>query len=360
MRNDCSTSGLWVFWPDYSRDNPFQRMVYGAFPPGWTIRSAGLEVAMAAVAEGQRPVVFHLHWEDVIYREAPNAAAAASLVDDYLTRLDAFFAAGGHFVWTVHNQAPHEVRYLEVDGKLRTALAARAHPAHMHSLIAAACMAPSLGISASRVLVTPLGGFTGYYPDDITRKQARRYFGLDEDAPVFVTVGTPRPYKGMEVLLEAFAAVHAANPRARLIVAGRTGQQTLGRFQWLRPGVLAIPHYIDDSTIQYVMRAADFGVFAFRRVMVSSSVLLAETFGLPVIVPDLPTLREMVEPSRNGLVYPTGDVGALVRTLLDAIGLSATDRATLGQGALEDIRHRDWGEYTSALTEAALRESAVD
>ena len=107
------------------------------------------------------------------------------------------------------------------------------------------------------------------------------------------------------------------------------------------------------------MRAADFGVFAFRRVMVSSSVLLAETFGLPVIVPDLPTLREMVEPGRNGLVYTTGDVGALARTLLDAIGLSATDRATLGRGALEDIRRRDWGEYTRALSEAALRDHTM-
>ena len=359
MPTDRADSGLWVFWPDFSHDNPFQHMVYRAFPPAWTVRSAGIEVAAAALTQGRWPVVFHLHWEDVIYRDAPDAAAADALVDGYLTRLDAFIAAGGRFVWTVHNDGPHEARFPGVDGRLRAALAARAHALQMHSVLAAASMAPPLGIPASRVLVTPLGGFAGYYPDDVTRRQARRYFGIDDDAPVFVTLGALRAYKGVEVLLDAFSAVHAAIAEARLIVAGRTGQQGVGRFVWLRPGVLVMPRYIDDSTIQYLLRAADFGVFAFRRVMVSSSVLLAETFGLPVIVPDLPTLREMVQPGHNGLLYPAGDVDALACALFGAIGLSGADRAALGRGALEDIRRRDWSDYTRALTAAALEDCTV-
>jgi glycosyltransferase involved in cell wall biosynthesis len=205
------------------------------------------------------------------------------------------------------------------------------------------------------VVVTPLGGFTGHYPDDITKAQARRYFGIDANAPVFVTLGSLRHYKGVEVLLNAFAMVHQAKPETRLIVAGRSVQQGAGRFVWLRPGVLMLPRYVDDATIQYVMRAADFGVFSFHRIMVSSSVLLAETFGLPVIVPDLPTMREMVQPGHNGFLFTADDPAALARTMLGTLGLSATERATLGQAALDNIRGRDWAEYTRALTEAAIR-----
>ncbi len=354
MRTDHANSGLWIFWPDYSHDNPFQLMVYRAFPPAWAVRSGTLEAAAAALAEGGRAVVFHLHWEDAVYRAAQDAAAAESLVETYLLRLDGFIAAGGRFVWTVHNEAPHEPRFPELDGKLRAALAARARVVHMHSVAAASCMAPRLGISASRVLVTALGGFTGHYPDDISRAQARRYFGIDDSAPVFLTLGAVRPYKGVDVLLDAFAAAHAVRPALRLILAGRSGHQAAGRFVWLRPGVMMMPRYIDDSTIQYVMRAADFGVFAFRRVMVSSSVLLAETFGLPVIVPALPTLLEMVENGRNGLIYPAGDSSALTRAMLVAANLSDAGRLALSDGALEDILRRDWHDYTSALIEAAL------
>jgi glycosyltransferase involved in cell wall biosynthesis len=334
MAADRDASALWVFWPDYSHDNPFQRMVYSAFPQGWIVRSADIETAIAALAEAHYPVVFHLHWEDVIYREAASIAVADTLVNVYLELLDAFIVAGGRFLWTVHNDAPHEPRFLEVDRRLRSQLAIRAHVVQMHSQVAAACMAPPLGIATSRVVVTPLGGFSGYHPDDIAKTQARRYFSIDANAPVFVTVGSLRPYKGVEVLLSAFAIVHQAKPETRLIVAGRTGQQGADRFVWLRPGVLMLPRYIDDATIQYVMRAADFGVFSFHRIMVSSSVLLAETFGLPVIVPDLPTMREMVQPGQNGFLFTADDPAALARTMLRTL--------------------RDWAEYTRALTEAVV------
>ena len=354
MAADRDASALWVFWPDYSHDNPFQRMVYSAFPQGWIVRSADIETAIAALAEAHYPVVFHLHWEDVIYREAASIAVADTLVNVYLELLDAFIVAGGRFLWTVHNDAPHEPRFLEVDRRLRSQLAIRAHVVQMHSQVAAACMAPPLGIATSRVVVTPLGGFSGYYPDDIAKTQARRYFSIDANAPVFVTVGSLRPYKGVEVLLSAFAIVHQAKPETRLIVAGRTGQQGADRFVWLRPGVLMLPRYIDDATIQYVMRAADFGVFSFHRIMVSSSVLLAETFGLPVIVPDLPTMREMVQPGQNGFLFTADDPAALAHTMLRTLDLSATERAALGQAALDDIRRRDWAEYTRALTEAVV------
>jgi hypothetical protein len=40
--------------------------------------------------------------------------------------------------------------------------------------------------------------------------------------------------------------------------------------------------------------------------------------------------------------------------MLRTLDLSATERAALGQAALDDIRRRDWAEYTRALTEAVV------
>ena len=196
--------------------------------------------------------------------------------------------------------------------------------------------------------------FSGHYPDDASRESARRYFGIGAEAPVFVTLGAARAYKGLDLLLRAFAGVRERVPEARLIVAGRTGLPAgSGRFVEPAPGVILMPNFIDDTTVQYVLRAADYAVFSFRRVMVSSSVLLAETFGLPVIVPDLPTLREMVEPGRNGFVYPAGDAEALARLMLGAAALPRESRDALAAGALDDIRRRDWSRYTDALVRAA-------
>jgi glycosyltransferase involved in cell wall biosynthesis len=355
MQDARSDAGLWLFWPDYSGENPFQHMVHRSFPAGWEVRPGGLDAALAALDAAHGTVVFHLHWEDAIYRDAADSAEAEALVDGFLGGLDAFMARGGRLLWTVHNDGPHEPRFLAVDGRLRRALAARAHAVHMHSRVAAEQMAPPLGLSPEEVLVTPLGGFSGHYPDDASRDSARRYFGIGPEAPVFVTLGAARAYKGLDLLLRAFGGVRDRRPDARLIVAGRTGLPAGAgaRFVEPAPGVLLMPNYIDDATVQYVLRAADFAVFSFRRVMVSSSVLLAETFGLPVIVPGLPTLREMVEPGRNGFVYPPGDAEALARLMLGAAALPPESRDALAAGASDDIRRRDWNRYTAALVDAA-------
>jgi len=344
--------GHWLFWPDYSASNPFQLMVYRAFPPGWRVAHGDLAAALARQSEGGR-VVFHLHWEDAVYRAARDIAAANSLVGDFLARLDTFLASGGTFVWTVHNEQPHEAAYVETDAGLRRALAARAHVVHMHGHVAAECMAPPLGLAPLSVLVTPLGGFSGHYPDDIGQTAARRYFDIAPDAPVFATLGAMRAYKGIDLLLEAFRAVQARVPSARLLLAGRANANTTARYVSAGPGILALPQYIDDATVQYVLRAADFAVFAFRKVMVSSSVLLAQTFGLPAIVPDLPALREMIEPGRNGFVYPVGDAAGLARMMLGCVALPADSRAGLTAAALAEIARRDWGDYTRALVNAA-------
>jgi glycosyltransferase involved in cell wall biosynthesis len=355
-RSDAGQShkGLWLFWPDYSGENPFQHMVRRAFPAGWEVRPGGLDAALAALEHARGPVVFHLHWEDAIYRDAAGLAEADALVEGFLGGLDRFLARGGRLLWTVHNDGPHEPRFGALDGRLRRALAARAHAVHMHSAVAAEEMALPLGLSPSEVVVTPLGGFGGHYPDDANRESARRYFGIGAEAPVFVTLGAARAYKSLDLLLGAFASVRDRLPEARLIVAGRTGLPAgSGRFVEPAPGVVLMPNFIDDATVQYVLRAADYAVFSFRRVMVSSSVLLAETFGLPVIVPDLPTLREMVEPGRNGFVYPAGDAEALARLMLGAAALPRESHDALAAGALEDIRSRDWRRYTASLVDAA-------
>ena len=84
------------------------------------------------------------------------------------------------------------------------------------------------------------------------------------------------------------------------------------------PGIRLIPHFVDDGIVQYVLRAADYVVLPYKRILTSGAVALALGFGRPVIIPDLPTLLEGVQPGREALVFRTGDHGDLVRAMLEA------------------------------------------
>ena len=49
MQDARSYTRLWLFWPDYSAENPLQRMVRRVFPPGLDVRSGGLDLALVAL-----------------------------------------------------------------------------------------------------------------------------------------------------------------------------------------------------------------------------------------------------------------------------------------------------------------------
>jgi glycosyltransferase involved in cell wall biosynthesis len=79
-----------------------------------------------------------------------------------------------------------------------------------------------LGSGIERVLTLPLGVDLGRFqrPTHQQREAARRALGLGSDAYVVGTVGHLTPRKNVSTLIEAFRALAARDPEARLLVCG--------------------------------------------------------------------------------------------------------------------------------------------
>lgn len=322
----CLTAAVadWLFFPDYSGSNPYQSCLAAALPGS---RAGTVEDALYAC--GSPGTVFHLHWEDAIYAGTPDPHTAVSA---FLADLDTLLACGGRLVWTMHNAAPHEDAWPEIGAALRLALAQRASVVHVHGH-AAAQAARDIGVDADKLLIFAHPGFHDAYPDDVSDEQARRYFGLGPEQTVFAFLGAMRPYKGLDMLRAAFAVIHAGQPDAQLILAGRHPSPRPGRFLRPSPGVRLIPRHLEDATVQYVMRAADFVVLPYTQVTTSGAVMLAFTFGRPVIVPALPGLMEVVTPGQDALVFEPGKTETLALRMETACALNRAERQAMGAQA---------------------------
>ena len=331
-----------TFFPDYSASNAYQACLARALGD---CRAGTIEDALLGYAPGD---VFHQHWEDAIYAGARDVHEAAA---SYLADLDAFLACGGRLVWTMHNATPHEDCHPAVSAALRAALVARAHIVHVHGLEAAKA-ARAIGAHEEQLLIVPHPGFHDAYPDDVIERQARRYFGVEPGVTVFAHLGAMRAYKGLDTLRAAFAALHARRPHTRLILAGRSTRTAPGRFVCPSPGVLLVPRHVEDSTVQYVMRAADFMVLPYARITTSSGVMLALTFARPVIVPSLPGLLEVVSPGRDALVYAPGDVTALTDCLDLACRLGQAARTTMQGHARKAADRLTFSDMAAAMRRA--------
>jgi glycosyltransferase involved in cell wall biosynthesis len=126
------------------------------------------------------------------------------------------------------------------------------------------------------------------------------------EGPVVLCFGVVRPYKGVDVLVEAFRSVEGAE----LWVVGRPLGVSLDALR--RPAsVRFVPRYVSDAELPAIFRRADLLVLPHRTVDVSGVLFAGLAFGKPMVLSDVGGFRELVEEHGAGRLVPPGDPGAL-------------------------------------------------
>jgi beta-1,4-mannosyltransferase len=333
-----------VFFPDYRPANPYQALLYqhaarDLYPHAGTIADA---LALHRQRSGHSRVIFHLHWEDAVYRAEPTEAGAWQAAQGFLSDLELFLDAGGALIWTLHNEAPHDGRYLGVHEALSAALTRLADVVHVHSLSALAFARRRLGIDPARLALIQHGNFVSQYPTlGHSVASSRAALGLPAASRVLLLFGRLGSYKGGAELLAAFAAVD--DPDFWLIVAGKQVDSLAVVLDDLadsvRARIVVENRFIPPEQVPGLFHTCDMAALPYRSSLTSGTALLALSQGRPVLAPCLPSLAELLADGEDALLYdpgaPEGLRGALERfrgvddTRLVAMRLAARDKADL-------------------------------
>ncbi len=189
------------------------------------------------------------------------------------------------------------------------------------------------GVDGSRTHVIPHGAFD--YLVDAGSGDATDPALSDLDGRMVVLFfGLLRPYKGIEVLIEAFAR---AREDAVLVIAGmpRMPVEPL-REQAVRLGIADrvrfVARFVRDDEIAAFFARADLVVLPYRETEQSGVLFTTLAFAKPVIVSDVGGFSEVASEHAAAAVVPPGDVAALgdeiVRLLADSV-----ERARLSAAA---------------------------
>ena len=245
-------------------------------------------------------------------------------------------------MWTVHNLYPHESKSRELDHLAQTAITHLASAVIVHCNHARQLVQEHFHRTEG-VFVVDHGNFMYPYPNDIGREEARRLMGLNDEHLVFFYFGNVRRYKGIERLLEVFQSLPGEHLRLLLGAKIYTGygEDLVASISESDPRVILRPsrHFANDE-FQYLFNAGDVGIFPFLEVLTSGSVITAFSFGLPVIVPSVGCLTELVPPEA-GIVYDPEDDEGLRRSML---AIQERDIAPMRAAALERALELDWGQ----------------
>jgi glycosyltransferase involved in cell wall biosynthesis len=316
-------------------------------------RGAEVELITSAFAYGQTPTPNGYRLEERFYRRALGppgsrirlASKIAQHVPDMLRYRRAGQAADVvHFQWlpvqfldahllprrpivlTAHDLLPREPRPGQVSAQRRLYEACDALV--VHSEYGRRKLIEALGVAREKVHVIHHGAFDHLVTqtDGVPLPQQ-----LGEvRAPVVLFFGLLRPYKGIEVLLEAWRGLAGAE----LWIVGRPRMALEPLRTDAPPGTRFVPRFISDAELPAYFRRADLVVLPYlrtERLDFSGVLATALAFGKPVVASDIGGFAEVANAGGLRLVAP-GDSGELHRELAELTANPAA-RERLAAGA---------------------------
>lgn len=179
--------------------------------------------------------------------------------------------------------------------------------------------------------------------------------GSRAPVPTFAYVGRLKKYKGVDLVIRAFARV--PNPAARLEIVGagdcRAALERLVASLDLTARVRFLG-FVSEEEKRSVLRRAWALAFASPKEGWGLTNLEAAASGTPVVASNSPGLRESVKDGETGFLVPHGDVGALA----DRLARLADDPALVERMGVAGRKFAETFTWDNAasMTEAHLRE----
>ena len=232
--------------------------------------------------------VLHLHWPDNVLNDR-NAARAAFRVILLQAALLWTRLLGKKVVWTAHNMVSHD-RFHPTVEKMFWRMFISSVSGIIYLSDESMGQMRSTRKAARRIpsIVTPIATYRGAYPNDIGADDARKALNLPPDAKVALNLGIMRSYKKVERLME----VARERPDITVIIAGMVDED--GYEDKLRARAEGLPNvrlrleFIPEGELQLYLNAADMFVLTCDHITNSASAILALSFDLPIIAPELP------------------------------------------------------------------------
>jgi len=188
-----------------------------------------------------------------------------------------------------------------------------------------------------------------------TREESLSFLGLDPSKRYMLFFGLIRDYKGLDLILRAYADSRFRKMDVRLIVAGEfySGSEKyfeLEKELGLEGLVVWRSDFVPDSEVKYCFGAADIIVQPYKSATQSGVTQIAYHFEKPMLVTDVGGLAEIV---------PHGSVGYVVKPDVDDIADALTDffknnrQEEFTEGILKEKKKYSWSNMTRSVRKAA-------
>lgn len=201
-----------------------------------------------------------------------------------------------------------------------------------------------------RFLPHPLYNIFG---EALTKHEARQLLGWNSDERIVLFFGLVRKYKGLDLLIEAFADQRVRATGAKLVVAGEfyddetEYRNQISRLK-LEDQVIIHNQYIASEEVKQYFCACDITAQTYRTATQSGVTQIAYHFERPMLVTDVGGLAEIVPHGKVGYSTPV-DVQAIADSLVDFYTNDREDAFVLN--VKEEKKRFEWSAFVQGTLE---------
>jgi glycosyltransferase involved in cell wall biosynthesis len=180
------------------------------------------------------------------------------------------------------------------------------------------------GTRPENITVIPFGTYDVVPQTSLTSAEAKQQLGLRNTDRTLLFFGRIVPYKGIDLLVDAFLRIAPKAADYRLVIAGdlmkeaeqqwRDVQQRIEQSSVSSQIVQRIGH-IPDGEIEVYFKAADVLALPYTQIFQSGVLFMSYSFGLPVIATDVGSFGEDVIAGVTGCVCRPNDPEDMARAI---------------------------------------------
>lgn len=188
-----------------------------------------------------------------------------------------------------------------------------------------------------------------------SREESLKFLGLDPGQRYMLFFGLIRDYKGLDLMLKAYADTRFRKMNVKLIVAGEfySGSEKyfeLEKQLGLQGMVVWKSDFVPDSEVRYYFGVADIIVQPYKSATQSGVTQIAYHFEKPMLVTDVGGLAEIVPDGKVGYVVKPDEV-AIADALTDFFENNRQDQ--FREGILTEKKQYEWSNMTRSVRKAA-------
>ncbi|VBB46759.1 Glycosyl transferase group 1 [uncultured Paludibacter sp.] len=192
-----------------------------------------------------------------------------------------------------------------------------------------------------------------HYGEIISKDKAAKKLDLDARYSYILFFGFIRKYKGLDLLLEAFADVRFRQYPVKLIVAGEfyeseDSYKEIIRKNALEDDVILHTHFIPDSEVSNYFNVADIVAQPYRSATQSGVSQIAYHFEKPMLVTNVGGLAEIVPDRKVGYVVEPNK-NEIADALIDFLEHNRSQ--TFIKNIKEEKKKYEWGKMVETINE---------